>query len=292
MSGQTIQAGVLGWPVAHSRSPLIFAHWFGEHNIKGRYEALAVAPQDFATYVRALPKQNFQGVNVTVPHKEAAFALADETDKMAERLRAVNLLSFVEGRIIGKNTDAAGFMANLQESIEAHKAPHAKIANWQTRPACVLGAGGAARAIIVALADKGVPEIRLANRTAEKSAALAPLLDGSQTKLTPIAWDERALALADCGLLVNATPLGQQGQPPLDLSLSRLPKQALIYDIVYVPLETALLRAGRACGHICIDGLGMLLHQAVPAFADWTHITPQVTPSLRAKLIADLKGGA
>jgi len=284
MSGQSVRAGVLGWPVAHSRSPLIFAHWFAEHNIKGSYEALAVAPQEFEAYVRALPAQNFCGVNVTVPHKEAAFALADETDDMAARLRAVNLLCFESGRIIGKNTDAHGFMANLQENIVS--------VDWQTRPACVLGAGGAARAIIIALADKGVPEIRLANRTAEKSAALAPLLDGLQTKLTPIAWDDRSAALADCGLLVNATPLGQQDQPPLDMSLSSLPKHALIYDIVYAPLETALLRAGRASGHICIDGLGMLLHQAVPAFADWTNVTPQVTPSLRAKLIADLTGGA
>lgn len=291
MSGQTVRAGVLGWPVAHSRSPLIFAHWFDEHNIKGSYEAHAVAPQDFVSYMRALLKQGFCGVNVTVPHKQAAFALADETDDMARRLQAVNLLSFTDGRIIGKNTDALGFMANLQENIETQSVSHGTPADWQNRPACVLGAGGAARAIIIALADKGVPEIRVANRTTEKITALALLLDGLKTKLTPIAWDNRAAALSDCGLLVNATTLGQQGQPPLDVSLSNLPPSALIYDIVYAPLETELLKNGRAGGHICIDGLGMLLHQAVPAFADWTHITPKVTPALRAKLIADLKEG-
>lgn len=288
MSGQELRAGVLGWPVAHSRSPFIFAHWFGEHNIKGSYEALAVAPQDFDSYVRALPARGFRGVNVTVPHKQAAFALADETDNMAERLRAVNLLCFESDRLIGKNTDALGFMANLQENIEAHVTP----VDWQNHPACVLGAGGAARAIIVALADRGVPEIRIANRTAEKITALAPLLEDSNTKLTPIAWENRAAALGDCGLLVNATSLGQQGQPPLALSLSNLPPHALICDIVYAPLETELLKNGRARGHICIDGLGMLLHQAVPAFAAWTHITPKVTPALRAKLIADLKESA
>ena len=287
MSGQAVRAGVLGWPVAHSRSPLIFTHWFGEHNIEGRYEALAVAPQDFAAYVRALPARGFRGANVTVPHKQAAFALADETDKMARRLQAANLLCFEAGRIIGKKTDAHGFIANLQENIEAYTAP----VDWQNHPACVLGAGGAARAIIIALADRGVPEIRIANRTAEKITALAHLLDGLQTKLTPIAWESRSAALADCGLLVNATSLGQQGQPPLDLSLSNLPPHALICDVVYVPLETELLKNGRACGHICIDGLGMLLHQAVPAFADWTNIMPQVTPALREKLIADLKEG-
>ena len=263
-------AGVIGWPVAHSRSPRLHGYWLRLHGIDGAYVPLPVRPDDLAAVIKALPKMGFAGVNLTVPHKEMVMACVDELDPVAQRIGAVNTLVFGDdGKVIGRNTDAFGFLENLRRS-----APH-----WQPDqgPAVVLGAGGAARAVVVALLDAGVRDIRLVNRSPERSAALIADIPGP----VAVEWADRSQALDGAALLVNTTLLGQTGQPPLDLDLSALPVRAVVYDIVYVPLETNLLATARARGNGVVDGLGMLLWQAAPGFAAWFGVQPQVTPELR-----------
>jgi shikimate dehydrogenase len=268
-------AGVMGWPVGHSRSPRLHGYWLAEHGIDGAYVPLAVAPEHFERAFRALPLLGFRGANVTLPHKEAALALADRATAEARRIGAANTLVVDDrGRIEARNSDAYGFIENLKEGAPAWRAA--------AGPAVVIGAGGASRARLVALADAGVPEIRLLNRTVARAEALAAQLGGP---IRVMGWTERGQALEEASLLVNATTQGMTGQPPLDLALDRLPFDAVVNDIVYVPLETPLLAAARKRGNPTVDGLGMLLHQARPGFAAWFGIEPRVTPALRDYLL-------
>jgi shikimate dehydrogenase len=274
-----IRAGVMGWPVAHSRSPLLHGYWLERYKIAGEYTLLPVPPEALARALRALPERGFAGCNLTLPHKEAALALVDRLDDTARRIGAVNtIVVAADGTLEGRNTDAFGFDAHLAASVPGWSAKRG--------PAVVLGAGGAAHAVVAALLDGGAPEIRLVNRHRARAETLAAALGGS---LAVIEWDRRADALAGAALLVNATSLGQAGQPPLDLALDALPKSAVVYDIVYLPLLTPLLGAAEARGNPTVDGLGMLLHQARPAFAAWFGIMPEATPELRARAVASLE---
>ncbi|MHC2103936.1 MULTISPECIES: shikimate dehydrogenase [unclassified Methylobacterium] len=276
------RAFVVGHPIAHSRSPLIHGYWLGQHGIPGSYERLDVAPAAFPDFLRALPDSGFRGGNVTIPHKEAAFALADTLTPRAKTIGAVNTLVVEpDGRIRGDNTDAPGFCAHLDHSLGA---------GWPERAggtAVVLGAGGAARAIVVGLAENGVRRILIANRTRTRAETLAALAPGVGAALD---WNDLPDALAGAGLVVNTTSLGMKGQPPLDLDLTPLPATAAVADIVYAPLETDLLAAARRRGLAAVDGLGMLLHQAVPGFEAWFGLRPAVTPGLRDRIVADLAG--
>jgi shikimate dehydrogenase len=272
LSGQARLAGVFGWPVAHSRSPRLHGYWLAQHGIDGAYLPFAVRPENLAAALKALPLLGLRGANLTLPHKEAALLLVDRATPEARRIGAVNTILVCEdGRLEGSNTDGYGFLAHLRASAPQWRAEHG--------PTVLLGAGGAARAVAVALLDAGVPELRLVNRSLGRAVELAgALLD---PRVRPVAWQDRAAALAGASLLVNSTSLGMSGQPALDIDLDPLPRAAIVYDIVYVPLETPLLAAARARGNRCVDGLGMLLHQARPGFAAWFGITPEVTPELR-----------
>ena len=274
-----IKAFVAGHPIAHSRSPLIHGHWLAEHGIAGSYERIDVAPADFPAFLRGLPGSGFAGGNVTIPHKEAAFALSDTLTERAKRIGAVNTLVVgQDGQVHGDNTDAPGFCAHLDQSLGAE---------WPRRgEAVILGAGGAARAIVVGLAERGVARIRVANRTPSRAEAVAALAPGIAE---PLAWDALPAGLEGAGLLVNTTSLGMKGQPPLEIDLTPLPAGAAVADIVYAPLETNLLAAARQRGLDAVDGLGMLLHQAVPGFAAWFGTRPEVTASLRERIVADLR---
>ncbi|MBP0579470.1 shikimate dehydrogenase [Labrys sp. LIt4] len=275
------RAFVVGYPIAHSRSPLIHGFWLKELGIQGSYERIAVEPAAFETFVTTLADRGFVGGNVTVPHKEAAFRLASVDDPVARDLEAANTLWFEAGKLKGMNTDVAGFLANLDQ-----EAP-----GWgdSLRRAVVLGAGGASRAILHGLIQRGAGEILLINRTVERAEALARHFG---QKVKALAWDQAEAALEGADLLVNTTSLGMKGQPPLELDLSRLPRSALVTDIVYVPLETPLLAAARRAGLATVDGLGMLLHQAVPGFERWFGARPEVTPQLRALVLADIEAKA
>jgi len=276
LSGKARLAGVIGWPVAHSRSPRLHGFWLERYGIDGAYLPFAVRPEDLAAALGALPLLGLRGVNVTLPHKEAALGLCARVSEAARRIGAVNTIVVGEdGALEGSNTDGFGFLAHLTASQPSFRP--------ESGPAVLLGAGGAARAIAVALLDAGVPELRLANRTASRAAALAAELG---PRVRPVAWADRAPALAGTALLVNSTTMGMSGQAPLDLDLSRLPRQAVVYDIVYVPLETPLLAAARARGNAAVDGLGMLLHQARPGFAAWFGREPEVDAALRDFVLA------
>jgi shikimate dehydrogenase len=276
LTGRARLAGVMGWPVAHSRSPRLHGFWLAQHDIDGAYLPLPVHPQNLAAALRALPLLGFTGVNITLPHKAAALALVDRVSEEAQRIGAINtVVVAADGLLEGSNTDGYGFLAHLKASAPAWRASDG--------PAVLLGAGGAARAIAVALLGAGVPELRLANRTARRTAELAAALG---PRVEPIDWEQRSGALDGAALLVNSTTLGMAGQPPLKISVQRLPRPAVVYDIVYVPLETPLLAAARARGNIPVDGLGMLLHQALPGFAAWFGVTPEVTPELREFVLA------
>lgn len=277
LSGKARLAGVLGWPVDHSKSPRLHGWWLERHGIDGAYVPLPVRPEDFAAVLRALPRMGFAGANVTVPHKEQALALVDHLEPLARRIGAVNTLVVrPDGSIEGRNTDAFGFIENLRQGCPRWNATAA--------PAAVLGAGGAARAVLVALLDAGVPAVRLTNRSGERAARLAEEIGGGHIVVVP--WSERAEALEGAGLVVNTTMLGMSGQPPLDLALDGLPAGAVVTDIVYAPLETPLLAAARARGHPVVDGLGMLLHQARPGFAAWFGVMPEVSHQLRDFVLA------
>lgn len=274
VTGAARLAGVLGWPVAHSRSPQLHGHWLETYGIDGAYVPLPVRPEHFGTAVRALANLGFRGANVTIPHKEAAFSLCDEVSPLARRLGAVNTLIFREGRLHGDNTDGYGFLENLKQGVPLWRV--------DAGPVVVLGAGGAARAIVASLLDAGAPEVRLLNRTLERAEGLAAELEG------PIAvnsWGRWKEACAGAALLVNTTSLGMKGQPPLEIDLAALPRDALVTDIVYTPLETSLLAEARARGNAVVDGLGMLLHQARPGFEAWFGVAPQVTPALRRAVL-------
>jgi shikimate dehydrogenase len=264
---------VIGWPVSHSRSPRLHGFWLDRYGIDGAYVPLPSPPESFTTAVRGLAAAGFAGLNVTIPHKEAAFALCDAVEPLALRAGAVNTLVFTEGRILGRNTDGIGFIANLRQ---AGIDPTAG-------PALILGAGGAARAIAAALLDTGVP-VTLCNRTGTRAAQLAAALPGSEVA----DWAERDAVLGRHALLVNATSLGMAGHAPLEIDLSRAAPGTAVSDIVYVPLETPLITEARMSGLKTAPGLGMLLHQAVPGFAAWFGVTPEVDDALYRFVAADL----
>ena len=275
-----IRACVIGWPIEHSRSPLIHCYWLKQYGIDGSYEKVAVPPEELDTFLENLRESGFAGANVTLPHKEAALRAADSADDAARAIGAANTLWLdAGGRLCAGNTDAFGFMANLKT-----EAPE-----WQagTRPVTVLGAGGAARAVVHALLAEGVAETRLTNRSRERAEVLA---HDFGARVHVVDWAARHAALADCGLLVNATSLGMTGAPPLEIDLTELPVDAVAADIVYTPLQTPLLAAARMRGSRAVDGLGMLLHQAVPGFERWFGVRPAVTPELRAEVAATLRG--
>ena len=285
-SGKAVVAGVAGWPVGHSRSPRLHGHWLRRYGIDGLYAPFPVPPEKFADAVRGLAAAGLAGLNVTVPHKAAACALCDRLDETARRLGAANTLIFgPDGEIEGRNTDAYGFA----------EAPKAGAPAASAGPAVVLGAGGAARAVVLALQSLGYGPVRIANRTAARAeAAAAALGPGVET----VPWQDRAGALAGAALLVNATSLGMAGlgmaglgmadQPVLDLPLDELPAGAVVTDIVYAPLETPLLAAARRRGCRTVDGLGMLLHQGRPGFHAWFGVDPAVDEELRRAVAADL----
>jgi shikimate dehydrogenase len=269
-------AGVVGWPVGHSKSPRLHGHWLHRYGIDGHYVPLAVAPENLETALRALPILGFRGVNVTIPHKERALLLADTATERAASVSAANTLTFGEdGRIEADNTDGFGFIANLRQ--------HAPDWSAAAGPAVVVGAGGAARGVLAALLADGAREIRLANRSADRARDLGAHFGAA---VSAIAMEDAPAALADAATLVNTTSLGMTGQPPLDLDLSRAPSGLLVTDIVYTPLVTPLLSQAAARGLRTVDGLGMLLHQAAPGFERWFGVAPEVDDDLRAAVVA------
>ncbi len=276
ISGAARLAGVVGWPVAHSRSPRLHGHWLARHGIDGAYVPLPVHPDDLIPAVHGLRAAGFRGLNVTLPHKQAVMRLCDRLEPSAHQAGAVNTLVFGPGEpgrpgeIVGSNTDGTGFMANLS----AHGVHCAG-------SALILGAGGAARAIAAALLGAGCA-VAVCNRTGARSAALADALPGLQT----VPWAARSAALDNQALLVNTTQLGMDGQPPLEIDLAAAPASMVVADIVYAPLLTPLLAAASACGLVTVDGIGMLLHQAVPGFAAWFGTTPVVDRALQDAVLA------
>ncbi|RWC94290.1 MAG: shikimate dehydrogenase [Mesorhizobium sp.] len=271
------KAFVTGHPIAHSRSPKIHGHWLARYGIDGSYQAIDVAPDDFAAFLNALRDNGFQGGNVTIPHKEAAFALVERRDEAAEAIGAVNTLWFEDGKLWGGNTDAHGFAANLDDYAPG----------WAANgPAVVLGAGGASRAVIHALKERGVGDIRIVNRTLARAEELSHRFGAGVSAHRADAVGD---LLADAGLLVNTTALGMHGNEGLSADPAGLPDHAIVTDIVYVPLETPLLAAARGRGLWMVDGLGMLLHQAVPGFERWFGTRPEVTAELRRMIIADIE---
>jgi shikimate dehydrogenase len=270
-------ACVIGWPAAHSRSPLIHRYWLKMHGIAGDYRAEAVPPEQFAAFVQTLAAHGYVGANVTLPHKAAALAQS-QPDARAQAIGAANTLWLDDGILRSTNTDAEGFIANLGAAAPG----------WDAgiKTALVLGAGGAARAVVFGLVERGVPRIFIANRTLARGEALAAAFPSAAQAIT---WEAVGEHLSATRLLVNTTTLGMAGQPPLAVVLDRLPDDAVVADLVYVPLETGLLAAARQRGLRRADGLGMLLHQAVRGFSLWFGVTPKVTAELRALVEADLK---
>ncbi|CAN7254311.1 shikimate dehydrogenase [Mesorhizobium amorphae] len=270
------KAFVTGHPIAHSRSPKIHGHWLEKYGIDGSYRAIDVAPDGFAAFLSTLRDNSYSGGNVTIPHKEAAFALVDRRDDASEAIGAVNTLWFEDGVLWGGNTDGHGFAANLDQ-----RAP-----GWaENGPAVVLGAGGACRAVIHALVERGVSDIRIVNRTLARAQELARRFGAGVSAHGVEATGE---LLADAGLLINTTALGMHGNEALATDPAGLPDHAIVTDIVYVPLETPLLAAARARNLTTVDGLGMLLHQAVPGFERWFGIRPEVTAELRQMIVTDI----
>ena len=281
ITGKTRLAGIMGWPVAHSRSPALHNFWLDEHGVDGAYVPLPVRPEHLSQALRALPVLGFRGCNLTIPHKQMALSIVDRVDPLAQRIGAMNtVVVAADDRLEGYNTDVYGFRENLREC-----AP-----DWDPAlgPAVILGAGGAARAVAAALLEAGVAEIRLVNRTLPRAEQLAADLAAPAMRISALPWQARSTALRDAGLLVNATSLGMSGEPELDIGLSHLPPDAVVADIVYVPLETRLLADARRRGHRSVDGLGMLLHQGRPGFEAWFGTPVRVTRELRAAVLATL----
>ena len=265
-----VLAGVMGWPVSHSRSPTLHNHWIQHYGLTGSYVLLPVEPRNLPEAMHGLRALGFAGCNITIPHKVEAMALVDRVDPMARRIGAINTVVVKpDGSLTGSNTDGFGYVQSLLDAQP----------NWRADagPVTVLGAGGAARAVIVALAERGAREIRVCNRSGNKAMALA-MEFGAPVRAIP--WEKRHDALADVALLVNTTNQGMDKQAPLDLNLDRLPAHALVSDVIYTPLETPLLKAARLRGNPTVNGLGMLLNQARPAFKAWFGVMPEITPAL------------
>lgn len=266
-------AGVIGDPISHSRSPRLHGHWLTRYGIDGQYVPLHVRPDDLSAALDLLPRLGFSGINVTLPHKEAVFAAADEATERARMIGAANTLTFKDGRILADNTDGYGFVANLAQGAPSRD---------RSAPALILGAGGAARGVIAALLVDGGPRVTLTNRTRARAEALQQEFG---PRVTVVDWAAASSVLPGHGLLVNTTSLGMTGQPPLDLDLGALDPATVVTDIVYTPIITPLLAAAQAQGNQIVDGVGMLLHQAVPGFAEWFGVQPAVDDDLRQAVL-------
>ena len=267
-------AGVMGWPVMHSRSPLLHNYWFKQHGLTATYVPLAIAPATLAAALRALHPLGFAGCNLTLPHKQAAMTVVDEVDALAKNIGTIScVIVRPDGSLAGTNNDCYGFIENLRQSQPGWRA--------DAGPIVVIGAGGGARAVCYGLAQEGAREIRVVNRSVARAQEIANDLGGP---LKALPWEQRHDALDGAAMVVNTTSCGMVGQPALDLKLDKLPKSALAADIIYIPLETPLLAAARARGNPTVNGLGMLLHQGRPAWKAWFGIEPQVTAGLRALL--------
>jgi shikimate dehydrogenase len=281
ITGAARLAGIMGWPVAHSRSPALHGFWLEETGVDGAYLPLAVRPDDLEAALQALPVLGFRGCNLTLPHKEAALRIVDRVEPLARRIGAVNtIVVAADGTLEASNTDIYGFRENLREGAPEWRAG--------AGPAVLLGAGGSARAVVAALGELGVGEIRLVNRTQSRAEIVAADLATPATRITVHPWKAAREALEGAALLVNTTSLGMVGEPPLDLDLAALPRSAPVVDNVYVPLETALLAQARRRGHPVIDGLGMLLHQGRPGFEAWFGAAVRVSQRLRAAIVKTL----
>lgn len=267
----------MGWPIAQSRSPILHNYWIEKYKLNGRYVPLAVKPEKLGDAIRGLPALGFRGCNLTMPHKQMAMTMLDRVTDTAKRIGAVNCIVVEpDGKVWGTNNDGNGWYLSLLEAAPSWKPSDG--------PVAILGAGGAARGLLVVLIENGAKEIRLINRTYEKAAALAKDIDPSIIK--PIAWEKRADVIGDVALLTNATDRGFNGKPPLDISLDKLPKQTLVSDLIYTPPETPFLAAAKARGNVTVNGLGMLLHQARPAFKAWFGVMPEITQGLRDAVMA------
>jgi shikimate dehydrogenase len=273
-----LMAGVMGWPVMHSRSPKIHNFWLAKYGLSGTYVPLAIRAEGLRAALRALAALGFAGCNLTIPHKEAAFEIVDRVDPLARRIGAINCVVVApDGSLDGCNYDGFGY---IQSVLEAYP-------DWRANAGAivVVGAGGGARAVLVSLVDQGAQEIRLVNRSPERATALAREFG---PPIEAVAWKERHAALAGAAMLINTTSQGMAGQPALDLVLDKLPASALVSDIIYVPRETSLLMAARSRGNRTVNGLGMLLNQARPAFKAWFGVMPEVTAELRAMIEATI----
>lgn len=268
-------AGVIGDPISHSLSPRLHGHWLKRHGLRGHYVPLHINHSDLPDVLRSLPKMGFVGVNVTLPHKELILSLADIVTDRAALIGAANTVTFTaNGQIQADNTDGMGFLSNIRQTLPGWSA--------SAGPALVLGSGGAAKAIVSALITDGAPVVRVANRTRARADALREQFGA---RVEPQDWHQIPDLVSDAALVVNTTSLGMTGQAPLTIDLSRLSAPTVVTDIVYSPLETDLLRHAKECGCETVDGLGMLLHQAVPGFERWFNYTPMVDDDLRAAVL-------
>lgn len=274
----TVRVCITGQPVTYSRSPLLHGYWLKAYGIDGAYEREEVPPEGAADFYRSLAARGYAGCNVTAPNKEIAFSVLDEADESAAALGAANTLWLDGGRLFGASTDGYGFLANLDGSAPGWDAAR--------KTALVVGAGGASRAVVHALVGRGFERVVLANRTLERAEVIAGMFGPS---VRPLAFERLGEVLGEAEILVNCTSLGMKGSAPLPIDLARLRPEAVVSDIVYVPLVTPLLKAAAAAGFRTVDGLGMLLHQGVPGFRRWFGVTPEVTDDLRAALVEDLR---
>jgi shikimate dehydrogenase len=278
MADRFLMAGVMGFPVMHSRSPTLHNYWLEKYGLKGRYMPLAIRPEGLAAALKALPALGFSGCNLTIPHKETAMRLVDRLDAASKRIGAINCVTVEkDGSLSGTNNDGFGYIESVAQAHPTWRA--------DAGPIVVLGAGGGARAVLVALAERGAREIRLINRTDTRASLLAEDLG---SPITAVPWSERSKALEGAAMLVNTTSQGMVGQPALDIEIETLPRTALVSDIVYIPKATPLLAVAKARGNPTVGGLGMLLNQARPAFKGWFGIMPEVTPELVAMIEATL----
>jgi len=269
----TIKAAVIGHPIKHSKSPLIHNYWIEQAELNGSYEAIDIAPENLKAGVQNLIDDGYTGFNVTIPHKETIMALCDEIDANAEMCGAVNTVVIKDGKLIGHNTDSFGFLTNIKQAYPGF--------DFEEGAAVVIGAGGAARAVVSGLVGHRVPEVILVNRTRERAGTIAQDIGLGTDLVEVVDWDERHDVLQWANLVVNTSSLGMQGQPPLDLNLNKLSTTALVNDIVYSPLETPLLTKAKERGNPTVTGIGMLLHQARPAFNEWFGIMPNVDDTLQ-----------
>ena len=271
-------AGVMGWPVAQSRSPMLHDYWFRQHGLNGSYVPLAVKPENIGGALRGLAPLGFAGCNLTIPHKQEAMRIVDEVDVTARKIGAISCVVVrPDGSLAGSNNDYYGFIHNILDFVPDWRA--------DAGPVTVVGAGGGSRAVVYGLLERGARDIRLVNRTHARAQKLAQDLGGP---ITVLSWEERHAALAGAAMLVNATSQGMVGERPLDLKLDKLSTSALVADIIYIPRETPLVAMARERGNRTVTGLGMLLHQGRPAWKAWFGIEPQVTAELRALIEATL----